>query len=183
MNALSCVACIALLALAAGGVAAQEREFAVGGGYHLGVPSWLALPSTPTVDARYTRWGSGRWGFTTRVMVGLSGSPGRRARHRRALPSDLRAAARAVPGVGLGDRRHRRRAVGRRRAERAHGREVPVHLPTGPRRREPLHLGGHILAVELLNSHELTDRLTLRVGAAAVLPMNINPTVLLVWKL
>ena len=43
--------------------------------------------------------------------------------------------------------------------------------------------GGHILAVELLNSHELTDRLTLRVGAAAVVPIHINPTVLLVWKL
>lgn len=44
-----------------------------------------------------------------------------------------------------------------------------------------LGLGGHLLGAEASVSRRLTDRLSIRFGASAVVPFSVNPTVLLAW--
>ena len=41
--------------------------------------------------------------------------------------------------------------------------------------------GMHLLGAEALVSRRLTDRLSIRFGASAVVPISVNPIVLLAW--
>lgn len=158
-----------LLVLAAGGPAAAQ-EIAVGGGYHLGMtPSgdWITMPSVPTVDARVTRWDAGRWGVTGRVLAGLGSravdEPGVRERYRPTylqLLARFRATDSLTVGIGGG------------------------LLGYGERFEDVSHYGWHphLLAAEVLVSRALTDRLSLRLGVGAVVPVHVHPVALLVWR-
>ena len=42
--------------------------------------------------------------------------------------------------------------------------------------------GFHLLGLEALGSRALTERLSIRFGASAVIPLHIHPTVLLAWE-
>ena len=42
--------------------------------------------------------------------------------------------------------------------------------------------GVHLLAVEALGSKALTDRLSLRAGVSAVVPVHVHPVVMLAWR-
>ena len=163
--------CAGLLVVAAGPAAAQE--IAVGGGYHVGVTpgrDWIAMPSAPTGDVRFTLWGGGRWGVTGRALAGLGGvtvyEDGMyeyefyRPTYLQVL-AQFRATDSVILGVGGGLWGYGERFDGG-------GSRYGWHP--------------HLLAVEALHSRTLTDRLSLRFGVGAVVPIHVHPTVLLAWE-
>lgn len=158
-----------LLVVAAAGPAAAQ-EVAVGGGYHVGVTpggDWVAMPSAPTGDVRFTFWGGGRWGVTGRALAGLGGTPvDEHGVYERYRPTYLQVLARFRPtdsmilGIGGG-------LLGYGERFDDGGSNFGWHP--------------HLLAVEALHSRTLTDRLSLRLGVSAVVPVHVHPTVLLAW--
>lgn len=160
--------CAGLLVVAAAGPAAAQ-EVAVGGGYHVGVTpgsDWITVPSAPTGDVRFTFWGGGRWGVTGRALAGLGGTTvDEHGVYERYRPTYLQVLARFRPtdsmilGIGGGLLGHGERFEG--------GGSFDWHP--------------HLLAVEALHSRTLTDRLSLRFGVSAVVPVHVHPTVLLAW--
>ena len=155
-----------LLTVLAGGPALAQPgvELELGGSYHYAIDlggDWFTFPSTPAVDFRATKWGEGRWGVAGRAMLGLGGLlVGEYSGYRR-RPSyfQILARYRAEDGVHFG-------IGGGLIAFEEDGR---------------IGFGMHLLGAEALVSRRLTDRLSIRFGASAVVPISVNPIVLLAW--
>ena len=161
-----------LLVVLAGGAALAQpadelepgAELELGGSYHYAIDlggDWFTFPSTPTVEFRYTRWGSGRWGVTGRAMVGLGGLLADDHGNERRRPSYFQILAkwRADDGVHWG--------IG--------GGLITVS------ENGRLLVGGPGLAAEALVSKRLTDRFGIRFGVSTVVPISVNPVVVLAF--
>ena len=158
---------IGVLTVLAGGPALAQPgvELELGGSYHYAIDlggDWFTFPSTPAVDFRATRWGEGRWGVAGRAMLGLGGV--------------------LVAEFSGGDRRRPSyfQILARYRAENG------VHFGIGGglmawEQDGRIGFGAHLLGAEALVSRRLTDRLSIRFGASAVVPISVNPIVLLAW--
>ena len=156
-----------LLVLLAGSPALAQPavELELGGGYHYAFDlggDWFTIPSAPTVDFRATRWGTGRWGVAGRALLGIGGVLRGHAGDERRFPSyfQILARYRAEDGVHFG---------------------IGGGLISWVEEDGQLGFGAHLLGVEVLASRRLTDRLTLRYGVSAVVPLHVNPTVLFAW--
>lgn len=156
-----------LLAVLVGSPALAQPavEIELGGGYHYAIDlggDWFTIPSAPAVDFRATRWGTGRWGVTGRALLGIGGVRRGNAGAERRFPGYLQVLARyrAADGVHFG---------------------IGGGLITWVEEDGGLGVGGHLLGAECLASRRLTDRLSLRVGVSAVVPISVTPTALLAW--
>ena len=148
---------------------AQEQEIAVGGGFHWGVLPWATVPSTPTVDLRFTRWGT-RWGVSGRLLTGFGGTAVNESTvYERSRPTYVQLLARFRRRSGVVF------AIGG--GLMGFDEQDQPHLGGESR----FVWGGHLLAVEALAPWRVSDKLTLRVGVGAVVPVHVNPTIVLVW--
>lgn len=153
-------------------VAQPGAELEIGGGYHAALDlldaDSFTVPSTPTIDARVTAWGSDRWGVAARGLVGLGGVLRGHAGVERRRPTYFQVLVRyrsVGPGgtglhVGIG------------------GGVLGWTTEDGSQEYVP-----YLLGLEALASKSLTERLSIRFGASLVLPLHVHPTVLLAWGL
>ena len=165
--------CAGLLVFMAGrsALAQPGAELEIGGGYHAAFDlggDWFTVPSTPTVDVRATAWTSDRWGIAARGLLGLGGVLRGHAGVERRRPTYLQVLVR-YRSVGPG------------------GTGLHVGLGGGLwgwTTEDGSHdYGLHLLGLEALASKTLTDRLSIRGGVSLVVPLHVNPTVLLAWRL
>ena len=160
-----------LLAVVAGAPALAQPgvELELGGSYHYAIDlggDWYTFPSTPAVDFRATRWGEGRWGVAGRAMLGLGGL--------------------LVDEFGTADRRRARRRPSYFQVLARYRAEGGVHFGIGGglvawEENGRIAFGMHLLGAEALVSRRLTDRLGIRFGVSAAVPVSVNPIVLLAW--
>ena len=144
---------VAVLFMLWAAAAAGQTEVAVGGGFHAGIRVGdIEQPaSLPVVDARATRWLNDRWGMAGRLLVGL-GEPADDERFR---PTYIQALVQF-------------------RASRTE--RVTWHAGFGGgliQWRETW--GPHFLALETFISAKLAERVSLRVGVSAVVPISVHP--------
>lgn len=50
-----------------------------------------------------------------------------------------------------------------------------------PAAAKELEFGGHVLATEALVSRRLTDRISIRFGASAIVPISVTSTTVIAW--
>ena len=160
-----------LLVLAGGPALAQSGvEIELGGSYHYAWVGgdWFTFPSTGAAEFRYTRWGSGRWGVMGRAMVGIGGA---------LLPRYAPA-----PGFGDGIRSWPSyfQILARWRADDGVHWGIGGGLTTWVEDGR-VRFGAHTVAGEALVSRRLNERFTLRFGASTVVPVSVNPVVVLAW--
>lgn len=153
-------------------------EIEIGGGFHAAIDlgdDWIALPSVPTADVRATRWVNDRWGVAGRVLAGFGSGPGEFAVGERHHPVYVQIIGRyraartekTALHIGFGGG-----VAGFGETERD-GADHPVRSFTW---------APHFLALEALVSRTLTDRLGIRYGATAVVPLHVHPVVLVAWQ-
>ena len=145
-----------LWAAAAGG----QVEVAMGGGFHAGlrVGDIEQPASLPTLDARAVGWLGDRWGVAGRLLAGI-GEPTYEEQPR---PTYIQVLAQF-------------------RSKRTETIEWRFGFGGGLMRWKEV-WGPHLLAVETFVAARLTDRVGLRVGASAVVPISVHPVALISYQ-
>lgn len=174
--------CAGLLFCMAGAPATAQSgaEIEIGGGFHAALDlgsDWIALPSVPTVDARVTRWFNDRWGVAGRALVGFgSNRPDESGIRGHRHPSYFQALVRYRASKTEKTALH----VGFGGGLIAFGDTFP---DAEGRPVDDFTWGVHFLALEALVARKLTDRLGIRYGATAVVPLHVHAVVLAAWRL
>ena len=150
-------------------LAQSGAELEIGGGYHAALDlgsDWFTVPSTLTVDVRATSWVSDRWGVAARGLLGLGGVL-------RGTTWDIE---RRRPSYFQILVRYRAFGSGRSGLHVGIGGGLWGYIQD-----DHFDFGPHFLGLEALASRALTERLSIRFGASAVVPLSVNPVVLLAW--
>ena len=171
--------CVGLLVMLAGSPAAAQpaNEVVVGGGFHAGfeLGDFVSMSSVPSVDARIVRWTGEKWGVAGRVMVGLGAG----------RPDEPGIVERRYPTYYQIHLRYRTQEPGGGSSHFGFGGGVMTFSETldrGDGPREEFHLWLHLLAVEALRWIPLGERLNLKIGVTALLPVHVQPVALLAWR-